>query len=108
MDDPIKFVTCPECGNQQADMGKNVACEECGFGPMPTAEPKFVDVKLVFEDWKKGGISVYQTEEGAPLSYGDFHGGTTFCAQIKLDEEEEIELKEAIKKGYSPVFRLCL
>lgn len=32
----IQFVTCPECGNEQADMGKNVACEECGYFPMPT------------------------------------------------------------------------
>lgn len=30
-----QFVTCPECGNEQADMGRNVECEECGFGPMP-------------------------------------------------------------------------
>lgn len=32
----IKFVVCPECGNEQADMGNNVDCEECGWGPMPT------------------------------------------------------------------------
>lgn len=24
------WLTCPYCGNQQTDMGKNVACEECG------------------------------------------------------------------------------
>jgi len=29
------FVTCPECGAEQPDMGKGVACEECGYGPMP-------------------------------------------------------------------------
>jgi ribosomal protein L37E len=33
--DPLEIVTCPECGNDQGDMGKNVCCEECGFGPMP-------------------------------------------------------------------------
>lgn len=32
------FVICPECGHEQADMGRNVACEECGGGPMPTAD----------------------------------------------------------------------
>ena len=35
---PIVFVTCSNCGNEQADMGRNVACEECG-DPMPTPTP---------------------------------------------------------------------
>lgn len=30
------WATCPECGHQQADMGNNVLCEECGLGLMPT------------------------------------------------------------------------
>ena len=34
--DDLEFVECPECGNEQADMGNGVQCEECGFGPMPT------------------------------------------------------------------------
>ena len=34
-DDEIKFVTCPECGEEQGDMGKNVQCESCDFRPMP-------------------------------------------------------------------------
>lgn len=33
--EPVKFVFCPECGNEQADMGRNVSCEACGYGPMP-------------------------------------------------------------------------
>lgn len=37
----IEFVRCPACGNEQADMGHNVQCEECGFGPMP-AKPRKV------------------------------------------------------------------
>ena len=37
MGEELEFVKCPECGNEQADMGNNVACEECGFGPMPTS-----------------------------------------------------------------------
>ncbi len=32
---PMEFVRCPECGNEQPDMGRGVACEACGFGPMP-------------------------------------------------------------------------
>ena len=34
--DPIVWVKCPECGYEQADMGRGVQCEECGYGPMPT------------------------------------------------------------------------
>lgn len=26
----VELITCECCGNEQADMGKNVACEECG------------------------------------------------------------------------------
>lgn len=25
----VTFVTCEHCGNEQADMGKNVMCEQC-------------------------------------------------------------------------------
>lgn len=35
-----EFVECGNCGNEQADMGVNVQCEECGEGPMPTLVPK--------------------------------------------------------------------
>lgn len=28
--DPTQWVTCPNCGEEQADMGRNVACESCG------------------------------------------------------------------------------
>lgn len=35
MADDIEFVTCPECGMEQADMGVAVECEECGWFPMP-------------------------------------------------------------------------
>lgn len=35
--DAIEWVQCTECGSSQADMGRGVACESCGAGPMPTA-----------------------------------------------------------------------
>lgn len=38
--DATEFVRCPECGNEQADMGQGVKCEECGFGPMPCKSRK--------------------------------------------------------------------
>lgn len=34
--DPIEWVECPECGEQQADLGVGVRCEACGWGPMPS------------------------------------------------------------------------
>lgn len=34
-EDELDWVDCPECGTEQADMGRNVCCEECGWGPMP-------------------------------------------------------------------------
>lgn len=40
MEDGPRFVTCPFCGSEQADMGVNVACEECGEGPMPYYDDK--------------------------------------------------------------------
>lgn len=39
MSEEIKFVVCVDCGNEQADMGANVACEECG-GPTEPTPPK--------------------------------------------------------------------
>jgi hypothetical protein len=32
------MVECPVCGGQQADMGENMKCCECGFYPMPTRQ----------------------------------------------------------------------
>lgn len=29
-DDPITFVRCIDCDNEQPDMGCGVVCEECG------------------------------------------------------------------------------
>jgi len=37
-DGEVYFSTCPECGEEQGDMGNNVHCENCGYGPMPTME----------------------------------------------------------------------
>jgi len=37
------FVTCPECGHEQSDMGHGVECDNCGYGPMPTAPVESAD-----------------------------------------------------------------
>ncbi|MDD5016078.1 MAG: hypothetical protein PHW73_13460 [Atribacterota bacterium] len=66
-------------------------------------------IKLVFLDWKKYDkeqkkiISVYDKEEGFQLSYGNFHSGTTFDAEIDVPGDEK-ELLEAINNGYMPCF----
>lgn len=61
-------------------------------------------IKLVFDDWRKEGKSIYNTSKGAELSNHDFHAGATFEGNIQLDAWEEKELREALEKGYRPVF----
>lgn len=43
--DPLEYVTCPACGHDQGDMGRNVLCEECDEGPMP-----FYDAEGVLQE----------------------------------------------------------
>ncbi len=61
-------------------------------------------VKLVFDDWKLRGESIYGTLEGVALSEGDFHSGTTFNGEIHLDNEQESELHRALWAGFTPSF----
>ncbi len=61
-------------------------------------------VKLVFDDWRKRGKSVYQSEKGVELSKDSFHSGTTFDGEISLNGEDAEKLYEAINKGFQPVF----
>jgi hypothetical protein len=67
-------------------------------------------IRLVFDDWRryneasKQQESVYSTEEGVELSHADFHSGTTFDAEIELDEDSAKDLKEALASGAVPVF----
>jgi hypothetical protein len=63
-----------------------------------------VKIKLVFNDWQVKGKSIYNTEKGVELSMGDFHSGSTFNREIRLDDEQAIELHEAFNKGFNPVF----
>jgi len=61
-------------------------------------------IKLVFDDWKRQGKSVYETMKGVQLSCGDFHSGTTFNGTIELDQEQHAELRIALRAGYTPSF----
>lgn len=36
-DGEVYWSICPECGNQQGDMGNNIACDKCG-ALMPTMD----------------------------------------------------------------------
>lgn len=61
-------------------------------------------VEFAFDDWKKQGVSIYQTEKGIELSMNDFHSGTVFQGIILMDEEHSQALVEALKEGYTPTF----
>ena len=61
-------------------------------------------VNLAFDDWKKAGVSIYQTEKGVELSMNDFHSGTVFYGILMLDEEHSQALVEALREGYTPTF----
>ncbi|MFH1226820.1 MAG: hypothetical protein V1701_02815 [Planctomycetota bacterium] len=65
-------------------------------------------INMSFEDWKphNSGFTIYPTKEGVRLSSGDFHSGTVFEAEIKLDAENETFLRESLKQGYNPIFRI--
>ena len=68
-------------------------------------------VELVFDDWRQVGEveSIYSTEIGLVLSAGDFHSGTVFCGELKLDPAAEQEIEAAFKDyGAYPVFRLMV
>ena len=64
--------------------------------------------KLSFMDWQKDGKSIYSTKDGAELSQGVFHGGSTFECIIDLDDEHRHELEGAIMKGFEPCWWMSL
>lgn len=61
-------------------------------------------IKLVFDDWRREGRSLYRSLEMTELTKYDFHAGATFEGNIQLDVCQEDELREALEKGYQPVF----
>ena len=61
-------------------------------------------IKLAFLDWKFRGQSIYSTHWGLELTKGDFHSGSTFEGEIKLDRCQERELRKAILREYQPCF----
>ncbi len=60
-------------------------------------------INLVFKDWTQKGKPLTYIEALGPLM-GDFHSGSTFDGNITLDPWQEKELREALEKGFQPVF----
>jgi len=42
-DGQVFWSICPDCGWEQGDLGRNVSCDECGYGPMPTMDMPTMD-----------------------------------------------------------------
>jgi hypothetical protein len=50
-------------------------------------------VNVIFEDWKEGGKSIYNTEKGVDLSMGSMHSGSTWTGEINFDPDTEEQLR---------------
>jgi hypothetical protein len=61
-------------------------------------------IKLWLKDWVNTETNKSIYGQNDKLTMSDFHSGSVFNAEIKLDEDHEAILKEAILKGLSPVF----
>ena len=64
--------------------------------------------RLVFRDWENHNYkSIYNDPEiGMDLTSGQFHSGTTFHCDIDLDDEDSLELANAINAGYRPIVEI--
>lgn len=51
-DGHVYWCRCPECGNEQGDMGNSIRCEQCGYGPMPTMDGVDNDIEETPEQKK--------------------------------------------------------
>ena len=61
-------------------------------------------IALVFYDWRGSLGKSGNDADFHRLSTGSLHSGTTFQAEITLDEDIADELREALDAGYQPVF----
>lgn len=65
-------------------------------------------IKAVHKYWvDKAGKSLEGTEKGVELEMGDFHSGTVFNGELYLDTDNEMDLKQALRDGYHPVFEIA-
>ncbi len=61
-------------------------------------------IHLTFDDLRREGKSVYNTEEGVHMTMGSLHSGSTFPGSITLDEDDMEFLDRMFKAGLQPVF----
>lgn len=71
-------------------------------------------IKLVFLDAQDISKPYYKNQEShlelchhellMKLTTGDFHSGSTFDANIFLDEEQENQLKDFLDNNLNPIF----
>ena len=60
-------------------------------------------IKLVFKNWHVRAFDI-DKQLDLDIMLSDFHGGSTFDAEIELDEEQELILKDALEAGCTPDF----
>jgi len=63
-----------------------------------------ITIRLIFNDLTRKGQSIANTEEYIEHTKGQFHGGSTFPAEIYLDADAVIQLREMLKAGLEPTF----
>ena len=63
-----------------------------------------LSIALVFYDWHGSLGKSVNDADFHRLSTGSLHSGTTFQAEITMDEDTAAELREALDAGYQPVF----
>lgn len=61
-------------------------------------------IHMTFDDLRRKGRSIYQTEEGVQMTMGNLHSGSTFHGTILLDEEDMDCLNAMFEANLQPVF----
>jgi len=65
-------------------------------------------IDLVFWEWKSNVLTNISGSERMLLETDDFHAGSTFKGEIKLDKGQEEDLKHSLEMGYKPLFTVYL
>lgn len=63
-------------------------------------------VRFAFSDWRRAGVSIYDTEEGLDLSMGGLHSGTVFRGEIEMNSDDAEDFRRALESGAHPVFKV--
>ena len=71
-----------------------------------TNEQREIFVTLIFEDWHRDGVSVYNDPIGVELSMGDLHSGTSWDITLSLPQEIINTIARAAEHGVYPLCRI--